>query len=57
MRRLTISIDDDLADTFDQLMKDKGYRSRSETFRDLLRGRTGQGQPRPKRALGIASTR
>jgi len=38
MRRLTISIDDDLADTFDQLMKDKGYLNRSEAFRDLLRG-------------------
>lgn len=42
MRRLTISIDDDLADTFDQLMKDKGYRSRSEAFRDLLRGELGR---------------
>jgi CopG family nickel-responsive transcriptional regulator len=38
MRRLTISIEDDLADTFDQLMKEKGYQSRSEAFRDLLRG-------------------
>lgn len=42
MRRLTISIDDDLADTFDRLMKDKGYRSRSEAFRDLLRGELGR---------------
>ena len=42
MRRLTISIDDDLADTFDQLMKDKGYQSRSEAFRDLLRGELGR---------------
>lgn len=38
MRRLTISIDDDLADTFDQFMRNKGYRNRSEAFRDLLRG-------------------
>ena len=38
MRRLTISIDDDLADTFEKLMKDKGYENRSEAFRDLLRG-------------------
>jgi CopG family transcriptional regulator, nickel-responsive regulator len=38
MRRLTISIDDELADTFEQLMKDKGYVNRSEAFRDLLRG-------------------
>jgi len=38
MRRLTISIDDDLADTFDQFMQQKGYQNRSEAFRDLLRG-------------------
>jgi CopG family nickel-responsive transcriptional regulator len=38
MRRLTISVDDDLADTFDQLVRDKGYQNRSEAFRDLLRG-------------------
>jgi CopG family nickel-responsive transcriptional regulator len=38
MRRLTISVDDDLADTFDRLVKDKGYVNRSEAFRDLVRG-------------------
>lgn len=38
MRHLTISIDDELADTFDRLVKEKGYGSRSEAFRDLLRG-------------------
>ncbi len=38
MRRLTISMEDDLADSFDRLMKEKGYQSRSEAFRDLLRG-------------------
>jgi CopG family nickel-responsive transcriptional regulator len=38
MRRLTISLDDDLADTFERLMKEKGYENRSEAFRDLLRG-------------------
>lgn len=37
MRHLTISIDDDLADMFDRLVKEKGYGSRSEAFRDLLR--------------------
>ncbi|MEJ1963259.1 MAG: nickel-responsive transcriptional regulator NikR [Gammaproteobacteria bacterium] len=42
MRRVTISMDDDLADTFDKLMKDKGYQSRSEAFRDLLRGELGK---------------
>jgi len=38
MRRLTISVDDDLADTFDRLVQEKGYGSRSEAFRDLVRG-------------------
>src|ERR1700733_171933 len=38
MRHLTISVDDDLADPFDRLVKEKGYASRSEAFRDLLRG-------------------
>lgn len=37
MRRLTISIDDDLADTFDKLVNTQGYANRSEAFRDLLR--------------------
>ena len=38
MRRLTISVDDELADTFDKMVRDKGYQNRSEAFRDLLRG-------------------
>ena len=42
MRRLTISIDDDVADRFDQLVKEKGYANRSEAFRDLLRGELGR---------------
>jgi len=37
MRRLTISVDDALADTFDRLVAEKGYENRSEAFRDLLR--------------------
>lgn len=37
MRRLTISVDETLADTFDRLMREKRYRNRSEAFRDLLR--------------------
>lgn len=41
MRRLTISVDDDLADTFDQLVKAKGYENRSEAFRDLVRSALG----------------
>ena len=38
MRRITISVDDDLADTFDRLVSDRGYQTRSEAFRDLVRG-------------------
>jgi CopG family transcriptional regulator, nickel-responsive regulator len=37
MRRLTISVDDELADTFDRLVAERGYGNRSEAFRDLLR--------------------
>lgn len=37
LRRLTISVDDELADTFDRLVANKGYENRSEAFRDLLR--------------------
>src|ERR1700683_5098578 len=42
MRRITISVDDALADTFDRLVKEKGYGNRSEAFRDLLRGALGE---------------
>jgi len=37
MRRITISVDDDLADAFDRLVAEKRYENRSEAFRDLLR--------------------
>lgn len=37
MLRLTISVNKSLADSFDQLIARKGYRNRSEAFRDLLR--------------------
>jgi len=40
---MTISMDDQLADLFDKLMKEKGYTSRSEAIRDLLRGEIGRG--------------
>ena len=42
MRRLTISVDDDLADSFDQLVERKGYLNRSEAFRDLVRKELGE---------------
>ena len=37
MRRLTISVDNDLADSFDKLVAVRGYQNRSEAFRDLVR--------------------
>lgn len=37
MRRLTISLDTDLADQFDVLADEQGYASRSEAVRDLVR--------------------
>jgi CopG family nickel-responsive transcriptional regulator len=37
MRRLTISIDDSLADEFDSLVERNAYLNRSEAFRDLVR--------------------
>ena len=38
MQRFTISIDDALAAKFDQLIAAKGYDTRSEAVRDLIRG-------------------
>jgi CopG family nickel-responsive transcriptional regulator len=37
MHRLTISLDDLLADRLDKWMRDRGYGNRSEAFRDILR--------------------
>jgi CopG family transcriptional regulator, nickel-responsive regulator len=37
MERITMSIDETLAKDFDQLIKDRGYTSRSEAMRDMLR--------------------
>jgi CopG family nickel-responsive transcriptional regulator len=42
MRRLTISVDDELADAFDSLVETKGYLNRSEAFRDLVRQALGE---------------
>ena len=42
MKRLTRSLDDDLADAFDALVRERGYENRSEAFRDLLRHDLGE---------------
>lgn len=42
MKRLTMSLNDDLADAFDALVAERGYENRSEAFRDLLRDHLGE---------------
>lgn len=42
MKRLTMSLDDDLADAFEALVRARGYENRSEAFRDLLRQDLGK---------------
>lgn len=42
MQRLTISLSDELATAFDDWMRQRGYSSRSEAMRDLLRRALGQ---------------
>ena len=37
MKRLTMSLDDELADAFEAMVRARGYENRSEAFRDLLR--------------------
>lgn len=37
MKRLTMSLDDSLADAFEAIVRERGYENRSEAFRDLLR--------------------
>jgi CopG family nickel-responsive transcriptional regulator len=37
MKRLTMSLDDGLADAFEAIVRERGYQNRSEAFRDLLR--------------------
>ena len=37
MDRFTISLNEDLAEQFDELIRQKGYQNRSEAVRDMLR--------------------
>lgn len=37
MDRITISLDEELASAFDELIKQRGYATRSEAVRDILR--------------------
>jgi len=45
MQRFTISLDDELATQFDAFIAEKGYVSRSEAVRDLIRLRLGDVAP------------
>ncbi|GGC67817.1 nickel-responsive transcriptional regulator NikR [Undibacterium terreum] len=56
MRRLTISVDDDLADAFDQLVEGKGYLNRSEAFRDLVRKELGASEVATGKAKWCVAT-
>ncbi len=42
MQRVTLTIEDDLLDAVDALARSRGYGSRSEAVRDLLRGALGR---------------
>jgi CopG family nickel-responsive transcriptional regulator len=42
MDRFTISLDEKLADAFDSLIKERGYATRSEAVRDILRSHLQQ---------------
>lgn len=42
MERFTISLDDQLAAQFDQLIRERGYDNRSEAVRDLIRSRLNE---------------
>ncbi|MBV8618038.1 MAG: nickel-responsive transcriptional regulator NikR [Curvibacter sp.] len=46
MDRFTISLDEELARQFDQLIADRGYRNRSEAVRDLIRAAIGSERQR-----------
>lgn len=41
MQRITISIDESLADQFDRLIRGRGYENRSEAIRDMVRKEIG----------------
>lgn len=44
MQRVSISLDDELAEAFEQLMQRRGYANRSEAVRDLVRKELGAEQ-------------
>ena len=54
MQRITITIDDDLLDVVDALTRQRGYDSRSEAFRDIVREVANREQAKTSDAPCIA---
>ena len=51
MQRFTISLDEHLAEDFDQLIAERGYANRSEAVRDLLRAELERSRQRTPQGL------
>ena len=51
MQRITISIDESLADQFDRLIRGRSYENRSEAIRDILRKEIGSHRLRTEDGL------
>lgn len=56
MRRITISVEDELAEAFDTFVETKGYINRSEAFRDLVRKELGNSEIRSGNAEWCVAT-
>jgi metal-responsive CopG/Arc/MetJ family transcriptional regulator len=59
MDRFTISLDENLATAFDELIQERGYATRSEAVRDILRShcsRAGSSETRKAPASPICPT-
>ena len=54
MQRITITIDDDLLEVVDALTRERGYDSRSEAFRDIVREVANREQAKTSNASCIA---
>ena len=55
MQRITITIDDDLLEVVDALTRQRGYESRSEAFRDIVREMANREQAKTSNATCIAA--
>ena len=55
MERITITIDDELLETVDALMKERGYPNRSEAIRELLRDSASRSHATAGRAPCVAT--